>query len=351
MREFFNPRIDDIIEMVKYHIREIENHGSRVKNLFLIGGFGESEFLKQELSDSLFRRDGKELRVPDTSWTAVARGAVLCGVEKLSMDNLTRTTCSERSYGIAVDESYSYANDERDLARHPETGKMIAKAQMKWLVNKGDLITSDEATVKEHKFVVRFKEDEIEKMKGTVQIYSWAEDKHRPTRLLNAVKELQRENLLKYDFSSCPLTDFARREGHDRHTYHYVANLTLRLSISMDSPRLRAELLWKNGKPVPTTSAMQAQAPRSFSNPTAGLQGLRSAPSVPVIGASPYRRRNVSQISNVEANMRMSGQLARGDGSRSSLRVDVQGPETFRRPDRSRLSVQDTDMQGLERWA
>ena len=188
MQEFFQPRIDDIVEMVKYHIREIDKHGSRVKNLFLIGGFGESEFLKEELRDSLFRRDGTELRVPDTSWTAVARGAVLCGIEKDSMTNIVRTATCEKSYGIAVDDSFSHAHDERDLARHPETGKMIAKNQMKWLINKGDLVMSDEPTVKEYKFVVRFKENEVAKMKGSVQVYSWAEDKHRPTRLLNAVK-------------------------------------------------------------------------------------------------------------------------------------------------------------------
>jgi hypothetical protein len=133
-------------------------------------------------------RDDRELRIPDTSWTAVARGAVICGIEKESMVGLVKTAACPKHYGIAVDESFSYANDEQDLDRNPVTGKMIARNQMRWLIGKGDVIASDKPTVKEHKFVVRFRENETEKKKGSVVIYSYPEDKHRPTRLSNARK-------------------------------------------------------------------------------------------------------------------------------------------------------------------
>jgi hypothetical protein len=186
MRAFFDPCVDDIVEMVKYHIRSIDDFGSRVKNLFLIGGFGESKYLQQELRDSMQRRDEISLRIPDTSWTAVARGAVICGIEKETMANLIRTSHSNKHYGIAVDESASLGSDTRDLDINPNTGKKIARNQMRWLINKGDVIMNSEKTSKEHKFVVRFRDNETDKMKGAVVIYSYAEDKHRPTRLSNA---------------------------------------------------------------------------------------------------------------------------------------------------------------------
>jgi molecular chaperone DnaK (HSP70) len=188
MEDFFNPCVDEIVEMVKYHIRSIDDHGARCKNLFLIGGFGESKFLQQELEDTLKRRDDRELRVPDTSWTAVARGAVICGIEKDSMANVVRTSASPKHYGIAIDESAHGHTDERDLDVNAVTGKAIARNQMRWLINKGDVILSNEATVKEHKFVVRFREGEESKKRGSVPLYSYSEDKHRPTRLSNAKK-------------------------------------------------------------------------------------------------------------------------------------------------------------------
>ena len=197
MRSFFDPCVDEIIEMIKYHIRAIDEFGSRCRNIFLIGGFGESRYLQEEIRDSLFRRDRRDLRIPDTSWTAVARGAVICGVEKTTMNNLVRTSMSHKSYGIAIDEVFAGGMDERDAAMHPVTGQKIAKNQMRWLINKGDVVLSDEPTVKDHKFIVRFKENEPEKMKGSVQIYSWADDTRRPTRLLNAVRGKRSRDLLR----------------------------------------------------------------------------------------------------------------------------------------------------------
>jgi hypothetical protein len=352
MRDFFNPCVDEIIEMVKYHIREIDNYGSQVRNLFLIGGFGASKFLQEELRDTLKMRDEKELRIPEESWTAVARGAVLCGIEKDSMTNLVRTSFCTKSYGIAVDESFSYANDERDLDINPVTGKKIARNQMRWMINKGDLIMSSEPTLKEHKFVVRFKEDEPEKMKGSVQIYSWPEDKHRPMRLMNAVRgtfsstlptrnlsnmqlvEIDKEDLLQYDFTSCPLSDFTRRQGQDRYTHYYAVTVTLRLSISVASTRVKAELLWKNGEAVPT------RGDAGFGASTGAGMGFGVHP-----GSSPGSSPGASDR-NAEGPM---SSMAAG---MAGLGLGPGGAGSFgRRSDRGRLSVRDTDFHGLDRYA
>ncbi|KIW07011.1 uncharacterized protein PV09_01906 [Verruconis gallopava] len=251
MRDFFNPCVDEIIEMIKLHIREIESHGSRAKNLFLIGGFGESKFLQEEIRDSLRMRSEIALRMPETSWTAVARGGVICGVEKKHLKTLVRTSRSQKSYGIAVDESFSYANDARDLDTNRLTGKRVARNQMKWLINKGDLILNTTPTIKEHKFVKRFVDHEAGSKKGSVVIYSWPDDKHRPTRLSNAHRELMIEEVLNYDLSSLRHSDFTLRRGPSPNCDHYVATINLRLSLTRTG--LKSELLFK-GEPLPAVS-------------------------------------------------------------------------------------------------
>jgi hypothetical protein len=66
MRSFFDPCIDQIVELVQGQILQVERKGSRVKNIFLIGGFGESQYLQEELEQSLRLRK-IQLRRPDTS--------------------------------------------------------------------------------------------------------------------------------------------------------------------------------------------------------------------------------------------------------------------------------------------
>jgi len=82
MRKFFDPCVDSVIELIHGQLQQIEKKGRRLKvskipfilfsyelikkNIFLIGGFGESEFLQEELKQSLARRK-VQMRRPDTS--------------------------------------------------------------------------------------------------------------------------------------------------------------------------------------------------------------------------------------------------------------------------------------------
>lgn len=72
MRSFFDPCVNGIIQLIKEQISQVERQGKRVKTIFLVGGFGESLFLKEELEFSMRLRK-INLKRPDTSWTAVVR--------------------------------------------------------------------------------------------------------------------------------------------------------------------------------------------------------------------------------------------------------------------------------------
>lgn len=83
MKSFFDPCVDQVVELIQGQIQQVERKRNRVKvgnslpknvivrqlivqNVFLIGGFGESPFLQEELKYSLDLRK-IAMRRPDTS--------------------------------------------------------------------------------------------------------------------------------------------------------------------------------------------------------------------------------------------------------------------------------------------
>jgi hypothetical protein len=121
--------------------------------VFLIGGFAESPYLQEVVQQSLDFR-GLKLRKPDPSraWTAVVRGATICGIEKGTL-NLTTISECRQSFGIAVDQPFSdVIHDFDDHEIHPLTNESIAESQLVWLLNKGDAIMSNAPRTVDHSF-------------------------------------------------------------------------------------------------------------------------------------------------------------------------------------------------------
>jgi hypothetical protein len=131
-----------------------------------------------------------EFRRPRKSWTAVVRGAVVCGVEKLGNPSLKRTSSCRHSYGICMDESYmSTHHSDQDVVE--KGGKSFAQSQLTWLLDKGDLILSDAATRREE--TVRFRRMKLRH--DTVSLTVWqnlTDEVNRPTRLEDASDGKQR---------------------------------------------------------------------------------------------------------------------------------------------------------------
>ena len=83
MKSFFDPCVDGVVELIQGQIQQVEVKKNRVKvnnslsnnvmvrqliaqNVFLVGGFGESPYLQEELKESLDLRK-ITMRRPDTS--------------------------------------------------------------------------------------------------------------------------------------------------------------------------------------------------------------------------------------------------------------------------------------------
>lgn len=243
MRSFFDPCIDQIVELVKGQISQVERKGSRVRNIFLVGGFGESIYLQKELELSLRLRQ-IQLRRPDTSWTAVVRGAVIHGIEKSVHKNLTIMKSCPRNYGILLNQSYSGVRHPKraDCYIDPLTSRTMAASQMTWLIRKGDLLLSSQ--LKEGEERVTFKFSEEGSRKFSLAVYQYPDD-DPPSQFKIAHAELNLVVNLTCDFSEFPLHLFSRAKtsgwgkGGD---YYYWAECKCRMEIM--NGMLTIQVLW-----------------------------------------------------------------------------------------------------------
>lgn len=98
--KIFEPIIKDIICLVEEQIAMA--HGS-IAAVILVGGFGQSEYLKTRIQEAVKR--GMPILRPADGWSAVVKGAVIQGL------NLHRPVCpvpnvisrvARRSYGTCL---------------------------------------------------------------------------------------------------------------------------------------------------------------------------------------------------------------------------------------------------------
>ncbi|KAI4633484.1 hypothetical protein J4E80_000850 [Alternaria sp. BMP 0032] len=187
MESFFDASIERIVILIKNHIKRIrEQRHNRPKNLFLVGGYGESEYLQAQIREMLLQeRLIMQYWRPQKSWTAVVRGAVVCGIEKNLTGSLKRTNSCRNSYAICLDESYTstYHGNQEEVIKHG--GEIFAKGQLTWLLNKGDLVMSNAPTKRSKTVHIHLSKQRKEMM--TLKIWRYISDeKHRPTRLEDA---------------------------------------------------------------------------------------------------------------------------------------------------------------------
>ncbi|KAH0538333.1 hypothetical protein FGG08_005068 [Glutinoglossum americanum] len=239
MRSFFDPCVDRIVELIEGQIAQVARLQTRLKNIFLIGGFAESKYLREEIEYSLRLRN-IQVRRPDTSWTAVVRGAAIFGIEKSTSKVLSAMSACPRSYGVSVSQSFSeIQHDDQDYFVDPLTKTPMAKEQLMWLIKKGDLILSDEPKVVKQWFTKIF--SETGPREGKIPLYAYSED-DIPERTFDSQNELTVVHILEYDLTDVPLQEFTRQQPPGNSPPFYVASL--RLIMRLDPQRLKIELCW-----------------------------------------------------------------------------------------------------------
>ncbi|KUJ14621.1 actin-like ATPase domain-containing protein [Mollisia scopiformis] len=242
MKTIFETCVDGVIELIKGQIQQVERKKYRVKNVFLVGGFGESQYLQEELRESLKLRK-IVMRRPEKnkSWTAVVQGAVLYGIEKAHHKDVTTVATCTKSYGVNLNEMDSISKYSReDVYVDPVTNNSMARTQLTWLIRKGDLILSDEKREAEKEFMHTFSDPDDRKFKLPVYEYS---DDDLPDRYETGQNELGRSAVLSCDLSTFSLNEFVLFRNPTTKRPYYVAYLVCR--FIMCETDLEVEIRWK----------------------------------------------------------------------------------------------------------
>jgi hypothetical protein len=169
-----------------------------------------------------------QLHRPDTSWSAVLRGGVLCGVEKDIHSSLIHTTAFKKSYGIVLYTIPSNVNSAGvDLKRGKYDQRMYNDAQLVWMFNKGDVILDGSATSVTKPMSTWFTGAQSGARKTV--IYSYEED-NRPKYWHDSHQELTVAGTLAWDLSNVPACDIAETK-HSKKGRQFSANLRVKLLV------------------------------------------------------------------------------------------------------------------------
>lgn len=136
LRTVFNPVIDEVLGLVDRQISNIKGEKNKVSAVLLVGGFGQSRYLRKRLEKAIAPIS---LLCPPNGWSAIARGAVIKGISVRSTAPEWRvvTRKSKQHYGIEVHRDFNPS--EHDTAKRfwsDLEGVYKCGELMNWFVNR-----------------------------------------------------------------------------------------------------------------------------------------------------------------------------------------------------------------------
>jgi hypothetical protein len=148
MERMFQLSVDGTIQLITHQLMQIHTSRLRVGAIFLSGGFSQSPYLFKRIH-SLAREYSITLLRGDDSWTAVAKGATLMALDMGCGRPPPPVMTSPCHVGVVL--ASSFAGFKHNLQQRYEDSfdsAIRAKNEIKWIVNKGDLVTQEEGVTK-----------------------------------------------------------------------------------------------------------------------------------------------------------------------------------------------------------
>ncbi|KAL2862593.1 Hsp70 family protein [Aspergillus lucknowensis] len=137
LRAIFDPVIDQIMILVRQQIEDSRKESAEctINRIVLVGGFGDSEYLRKSFRSSFGLAGKIAITVPDSPQAAIAQGAALRGLEGL---RATTRRC-RRHYGFSWAIRFRPGVDSEVDAFYDEfRGDKLVGGKMNWMIAKGD---------------------------------------------------------------------------------------------------------------------------------------------------------------------------------------------------------------------
>jgi len=237
MREIFDPVVQEIVELVQKQVDEVEklmaitplpNEGlysdalssmffsrqaRRVKSLVLVGGFGESEYLRSRLHAEIRANDGRNISIlqPPKAWSAVVRGAVMRGLE----GEMVRVRKVARNYGNSCSVPFIEGiHPKRDRYIDPHDGEYMCMRRMHWYIRKGEDVEENDPI--RHAFCIC--RSSLDDLDDRITVPLLASDSSNPSPTSRST-DIYSVCTLEVDPSVIPKEKFKRMIGTDGQPY------------------------------------------------------------------------------------------------------------------------------------
>ncbi|KAJ3498448.1 hypothetical protein NLG97_g1113 [Lecanicillium saksenae] len=134
VKDIFDPVVDDILGLIRDQVMSAQLKKKTVKNIFLVGGFGSSPYLRKQVENA---HEHIKVVQPDDAWAAIVKGAAL---SKVSSSAVVSSVSAVRHYGVTASYKFDSVIDKGQKSfLDYYTGESMAN-RLKWHINIGDEI-------------------------------------------------------------------------------------------------------------------------------------------------------------------------------------------------------------------
>ncbi|RAO68865.1 uncharacterized protein BHQ10_004877 [Talaromyces amestolkiae] len=142
LRDIFDPVVNQIIDLIKTQIKDANKemeHGT-INRIILVGGFGDSEYLRKAIKKTFGSNEKMAITVPSNPQGAIVQGAALRGLHGI---RATARRC-RRHYGFDWDLKFREGiDDEKHSYWDRYRGQKTVAGIMKWMIKKGEKYNED----------------------------------------------------------------------------------------------------------------------------------------------------------------------------------------------------------------
>ncbi|KAK5653400.1 hypothetical protein OQA88_8885 [Cercophora sp. LCS_1] len=231
MKTFFSFSVNKTLELIEGQVTSAEVMGHTVSHIFMSGGMSQSQYLFDRVSDWAETYHARmEVARPREGWTAVVQGAVLCGMG-IGANNAVLVKSCPWHIGL-VGCVKPNARLQRRGVPDEVHGGLIADKQVKWLIQKGDVMLPDAPIKTSHTISCTFRSEQLEN-ESIMEMTVWAtEVENAPTQGFKPKPE-DRVGVIQFPLRRIPRV--ARRSRTtDSGAEYRKAHMEVRLSVEGD---------------------------------------------------------------------------------------------------------------------
>ncbi|KAL9130078.1 MAG: hypothetical protein Q9217_001637 [Psora testacea] len=218
VKTIFDPVVDEVLALVRGQITATQK---KVKAVLLVGGFGQSAYLRETIRSSI--DTSIEVMQPPNGWTAVVRGALMKGLSQLEPDTervKVQSRVARKHYGTEIMSKYDSSKHAKLTSWWDDYDGELKVFDMSWFITKGSPVTEDTSYTRKYHKVWKVDDGPRQTVAQDILMYADIEDNGAPIYKDGGdVRHLAR---LRADLSCIPVGELMQRKGRDGKMYYVV---------------------------------------------------------------------------------------------------------------------------------